>query len=47
MRKEFIEAETRIEARKQAPWAANITKAEGGYWAFESYEDYRIWKNQK
>jgi len=47
MRKEFIEAKTRKEAIAQAPWAANITKVEGGWQAFESYEEYRIWKNQK
>ena len=47
MRKEFIEVATRIEAEKYAPWAGKIAEAEGGYWAFESYEDYRIWKNQK
>jgi len=47
MRKEFIEVEKRKEAIVQAPWAAIIAKAEGGYWAFESLVDYRIWKSQK
>jgi len=47
MRKEFIEVENRFEAIVQAPWAAIIAKAEGGYWAFESLVDYRIWKSQK
>jgi len=47
MKKEFIECKTRKTAVSRAPWAAKIVKVEGGYMAFESAEDYRIWKNQK
>jgi hypothetical protein len=47
MRKEFLEVETRYQARKLAPWAAVIVKVSGGYMAFESADDYRIWKNQR
>jgi len=46
MRREFIAVTTKREARKLAPWAAIITKCEGGYQAFESVDDYRTWKNQ-
>jgi len=47
MRKEFVECKSRATARRHCPWAAVIAKAEGGYWAFESVDDYRIWKVQK
>ncbi len=47
MKKEFIQVKSRKTAKRRAPWAARIVKAEGGYWAFESIEDARIWKNQK
>ena len=30
-----------------APWAQRVIKVEGGFMAFESREDYRIWKNQQ
>ncbi len=47
MRTEFIQAKTRKQAEKIAPYAAKIVKVEGGYRAFESLEDYKTWKNQK
>ena len=47
MRKEFFEGKTREEAIEACPWAAKVVKAEGGYWCFESIEDYRVWKGQK
>ena len=47
MRKEFVECKSRSTAKRLCPWAARIIKAEGGYWAFESIEDARIWKAQK
>jgi hypothetical protein len=47
MRREFLEVSTRRQAQKLAPWAAVITKADGGFWAFESADDYRIWRGQK
>jgi hypothetical protein len=30
-----------------APWAAKVTRAENGYWAFESVSDWETRKNQK
>lgn len=30
-----------------APWAGRFVRVCGGYHAFESEEDYRIWNNQK
>jgi len=47
MKKVFIETEKRNVAVKAAPWACKIVKVEGGYMAFESWEDFKVWKNQK
>jgi hypothetical protein len=47
MRKAFLVVSTRYQAQKTAPWAAVIAKAEGGFWAFESYADYRTWRGQR
>jgi hypothetical protein len=47
MKSQFIEAKSKQQAEKLAPWAEIIVKVEGGYHAFESAEDYRIWKQQK
>jgi len=47
MRKEFVQTKTRKEAAKACPWASKIVKVVGGYWCFESWDDYEIWKNQK
>jgi hypothetical protein len=47
MRIETIETESRYKAKKAATWAAVVTKVYGGFMAFESVEDYRVWKNQK
>lgn len=47
MRTEFLPVKTAAQARKQAPWAAVVHKAGGGYMAFESIEDYQRWKSQK
>jgi hypothetical protein len=47
MKKELIETESRYKAKKATTWAAVVTKVCGGYMAFESVEDYRIWKNQR
>jgi len=46
MRTEFIETESRYQAKKACPWAAIVTKVVGGYKCFESYTDYETWKNQ-
>jgi hypothetical protein len=47
MRKELIVCKTRKTAVKRAPWACKVVKVEGGYMAFESWDDYNTWKNQK
>lgn len=47
MRNMFIEAKSRYMAMKKCPWAETFAKVYGGYWAFESYQDYKIWRNQK
>lgn len=47
MKKEFIECSARATAKRRAPWAAKIAKVEGGFYAFESVNDYKQWKNQK
>ena len=44
MRKQFVECRTRNTARRRCPWAVVIAKACGGFWAFESWDDYRIWQ---
>lgn len=46
MKQQLIEG-TRKEAEKKAPWAAKIVKVEGGYMAFESINDYKVWIKQK
>jgi hypothetical protein len=35
------------QARKLAPWAAVVLKADGGYWAFESTADADQWRKQR
>jgi hypothetical protein len=47
MRQEFIECTSRSTAARRAPWAAVIAKVEGGYIAFESSHDYRVWRAQR
>lgn len=47
MRKEFINCACRKTAWRHCPWACKIVKVEGGYAAFESIDDYRVWRNQK
>ena len=39
-------APTLADAEGQAPWAAVIVEAEGGWQAFESCTDYDTWCNQ-
>ena len=34
MRREFVEIESRYQAKKSAPWAAKLAKVCGGYQAF-------------
>ena len=47
MRYEFCYRVTRHSMRKRCPWAAVIARVEGGFVAFESRDDYRVWKNQR
>jgi hypothetical protein len=47
MRKELIICKARKTAVKKAPWASKIVKVDGGYMAFEGWDDYNTWKNQK
>lgn len=46
MRRVFIPCASRSAASRRAPWAAKISKADGGYIAFESITDWQIWKGQ-
>ena len=43
----FIQTDKRSEAVKERPEASKIVKADGGYMAFETIEEYETWKNQK
>jgi len=45
--RQFIKCKSRATAWKRAPWAAHITKAEGGLIAFKSADDWHTWRNQK
>lgn len=43
----FIVAETRYQAKKIATDATVIAKVCGGYMAFDSYQEYKIWTSQR
>lgn len=43
----FIQCETRQEAIAACPWATVVIKVYGGYMAFEFFDNYEVWKNQK
>jgi hypothetical protein len=47
MRKEFIECESLEYADELAPWASIVEKVEGGFMAFESENEHKMWTNQK
>lgn len=47
MRIQFIECKHYSTARRRCPWAAIIAKVDGGFHAFESVTDYKIWRGQK
>ena len=47
MRQEFIPVATRREAYKACPWAAIVIRVEGGFRAFESLLDVRVWMRQR
>ena len=40
------ECPTSEDAEKAAPWAAEIVEVDGGWIAFESVEEYKIWMRQ-
>ena len=46
MKREFVHG-TRSEAKAKCPWAAKIVEVEGGYLCFESFREYKTWKEQK
>lgn len=47
MRRAFVPGGTEQEAQAQCPWAAVVVPVEGGWMAFESVEDHRIWTQQQ
>jgi hypothetical protein len=47
MKKQFIDCKTYRTAYKRAPWACAVCKVSGGFWAFESADDYSKFKGQK
>ena len=47
MRTQFVQTESRYQAKKQCPWQSRTAKINGGYMCFESITDYETWKNQK
>ena len=46
MRTQFIETESRYQAKKACPWSSRTAKVYGGFICFESVTDYKTWKNQ-
>ena len=47
MRSQFVEVKTRKEAVAACPWAEKIVKVYGGYYCFESVQDWVTWSKQK
>lgn len=47
MRTQFVQVKYRYQAIKECSWASKVAKVVGGFYCFESVEDYKIWKNQK
>ena len=47
MRREFFAGCSRYFVARYCPWAAKVAKVCGGYIAFESLDDYQIWKKQR
>jgi hypothetical protein len=43
----YVQCKYRYQAKKMCTWASFFMKVVGGYACFESYDDYRIAKNQK
>ena len=47
MKTQLIAAKSARQARKLAPWAAKLLQVQEGYMAFESWQDYVTWRNQR
>ena len=48
MRREFFAGVSRYFVTRYCPWACKIVKVDGGYFAFESIEDWRtIFQKEK
>lgn len=47
MRREFVPVGERWAAFEKAPWAVMLKKFEGGYMAFESFPEGRIWEYEQ
>lgn len=47
MEVQFVQTESRYQAKKECPWQHKTVKVYGGYMCFESEADYEIWKNQE
>jgi len=47
MKKQFFACKTYRTAYKRAPWACAVCRVCGGFWAFESADDYSKFKGQK
>ena len=46
MRREFIEADSREEAKELCPWASTVIEVDGGWMCFESVADAETWEAQ-
>ena len=46
MKKKFVMVGSRHLAKKMCSWAVKIVKTEGGFIAFESVDDYKVWKKR-
>ena len=44
MRTQFVNCDTREEAERERPWAAEVLEAENGFWCFESVEDVKTFQ---
>ncbi|WP_156921923.1 hypothetical protein [Azorhizobium doebereinerae] len=47
MRPTFIPCASRSTAKRHAPWAVVITRADGGFLAFDSVTTHATWRRQK
>jgi hypothetical protein len=47
MRRDFIACSCIATAWRHAPWASTIAPVDGGFIAFESIDDFRVWSAQR